>query len=248
MALIGTAETQRSATRQPPPVRAHRVPHIPFVGGELLFLALVLVLAVIVHGHPAPLPGDLDLALGLQHLLLPHHVVTRLLDAVSALNWPTPSGITVAVVLLVLLVLRRWLDAVVALVTSAVADGSSYLTNEIVRRPRPAGHGLSILQHITHYFSFPSGHVIHAVTFFGFLLFLTYQTRRPARWLWLVRLVLIAVIALMGPSRVLEGEHWPSDVLEGLLLGGFWLVLGIHAYGWARQHWPHLRGHAEEPA
>jgi undecaprenyl-diphosphatase len=221
------------------------VPHLAFALGELLLLALALALAVLVHGHPAPLPGDVDLARGLQHLLLPHHVLTALLDAVSAVNWPTPSAITVAAVLVVLLVRHRRLDALLALTISVVADASSYLTNQLVRRPRPADHGLAILQHITRYLSFPSGHVIHAVAFFGFLLFLTYQTRHPARWLWLVRLLLAALIVLMGPSRVLEGEHWPSDVLEGLLIGAFWLVLGLHAYNAARRRWPHLLGHDE---
>lgn len=242
MPATGTSKTQQPYIGQTRPVRSHRVPHVRFAFGELLLWALALALAVIVHGHPAPLPGDVGLARGLQHLLLPHRVLTGLLDAVSAINWPTPSGITVAALLVVLLVLRRWLDAILALVTSVLADGSSYLTNEIVRRPRPADHGLFILQHITRYFGFPSGHVIHAVAFFGFVLFLTYQTGRPAGWLWPVRLTLLAVIVLMGPSRVLEGEHWPSDVLEGLFVGAFWLVLGIHVYGTAGRRWPHLLG------
>jgi membrane-associated phospholipid phosphatase len=71
------------------------------------------------------------------------------------------------------------------------------------------------------------------VAFFGFVLFLTWRMRRPALPLWPVRAVLIALIVLMGPSRVLEGEHWPSDVLGGLLYGAFWLILGLHVYAWA---------------
>ena len=44
----------------------------------------------------------------------------------------------------------------------------------------------------------------------------------------------------MAPSRVLEGEHWPSDVLGGLLFGGFWLLVGIQVYLAATARWPHL--------
>ena len=235
----------RGATRdhavQPPAVR-----HPRFVIGEVLLLVPALALAAVVERHPAPLPGDVGLTLAEQHLLLPHRLLAQAIDAVSTINWPIPSAITLVVVTVVLLILRRRLAAVVALVTAGLADGASFLTNEIVRRPRPSGHGLHVLQHITNYFSFPSGHVVHALAFFGFLVFLTYQVVRPAAWLWLVRLVLIVLIVLMAPSRVLEGEHWPSDVLEGLLYGAFWLVLGIHAYLWAQRRWPRLPGRHEQ--
>jgi membrane-associated phospholipid phosphatase len=224
------------------------VRHIPFAAAELLMLVAAIALAFAVRRHPGPLPGDVGLSLAAQHTLLPHRALTAEIDAVSTINWPIPSAIALAVVIVVLLFLRRKLDAIVALVTSGVADGSSYLTNQLVRRPRPMGHGLHVLQHITNYFSFPSGHVIHALAFFGFLVFLTYQTRRPAPWLWIVRVVLVALIVLMGPSRILEGEHWPSDVVEGLLYGALWLILGIHAFKWARQRWPRLLSHDEQQA
>lgn len=228
---------------QPPAVR-----HPHFAIGEALLLAPALALAAVVARHPGPLPGDVGLTLAEQHLLLPHWLLAQAIEGVSTINWPIPSAITLVAVTVVLLILRRRLAAVVALVTAGLADGASFLTSELVRRPRPSGHGLQVLQHITNYFSFPSGHVVHALAFFGLLLFLTYQVVRPTAWLWLVRLVLIALIVLMAPSRVLEGEHWPSDVLEGLLYGAFWLVLGIHAYLWARRRWPRLLGRHEQAA
>src|SRR5437763_1258483 len=197
-----------------------------------------------VRRHPGPLPGDVGVALALQHFLLPHHWLASLVDGVSAINWPVPSAIVVAGVVGLLVTLRRWLAAGTALLTSALADASSYITNEIVRRPRPSDHGLHILHVITTYYSFPSGHVVHAVAFFGFVLFLTWQTRRLAPLLWPVRAVLIALIALMGPSRELEGEHWPSDVLGGLLYGAFWLILGLHLDTWAGHRRPRDRRRA----
>jgi len=121
-----------------------------------------------------------------------------------------------------------------------------------VQRPRPDGYGVHVLRHITNYFSFPSGHVVHAFAFFGFLLFLSLRSWSPTTgraqssrlwpWaLWAIKVVLIALIVLMGPSRVLEGEHWPSDVVGGALTGAFWLVLGAHLYLWAERRWPRLR-------
>ena len=224
VARPGQTRTSRSFARR----------HAAFIGGELVALLAALALTVIVKRHPGPLPGDVELALALQHFLLPHHWLASLVDGVSTINWPVPSAIIMLGVVGLLVTLRWWLAAGTALLTSALADASSYLTNEIVRRPRPSDHGLHILRVIKNYYSFPSGHVIHAVAFFGFVLFLTWQTRCPAPLLWPVRAILIALIVLMGPSRVLEGEHWPSDVLGGLLYGVFWLLLGLHVYSWAK--------------
>ena len=221
----------------PVPAAAPRVRHGGFLAGEALLLVLSAALAVIVKGHPAPLSGDVGITLAVQHLLLPHRLLADLIDGVSTVNWPQPAAVFLAAVTVALLVLRRWLAAIVVVLTSCLADLSSWLTNEIVRRPRPLDHGVHVLQKITNYYSFPSGHVIHALAFFGILLFLTWRVRRPAAWLWIARIVLIALIVLMGPSRILEGEHWPSDVLEGLFIGAFWLLLGIHTYLWAARRW-----------
>ncbi len=223
------------------PLEEPQVRHGRFLVGEALLLALIAALAVAVKGHPAPFPGDVGITLGVQHLLLPHRLLTNLLDGVSTINWPQPAAVILVVVTALLLVLRRWLAAIVVVLSSCLADLSSWLTNEIVRRPRPFDHGIHVLRKITNYYSFPSGHVVHALAFCGILLFLAWRVRRPAAWLWVARVVLVALIVLMGPSRVLEGEHWPSDVVEGLLIGAFWLLLGVHAYMWAARRWPRGR-------
>lgn len=58
------------------------------------------------------------------------------------------------------------------------------------------------------------------------------------RW-WLAAGALV-VVAAMGPSRVLLGVHWLSDVLAGHAIGLAWLAL-VAAFGlpWA---WGERRG------
>jgi undecaprenyl-diphosphatase len=65
-------------------------------------------------------------------------------------------------------------------------------------------------------FAFPSGHQLRA-TFLATLV-------TPPRLPWLA--VSIAFVAAMALSRVYLGQHWPSDVVGGLLLG---LAFGIPA-------------------
>lgn len=230
-----TQQPSRPVTNRGPETQSKSLStlHKPFILGEFLMLVLLLVLAVIVHLVRGPLLNEPELEVAWQHLVLPHQTLTQVIDLASTINWPNPALIGVIAIVVVLLLLRRWIGAFIAGLVSGLGDASSYLTNQLVQRPRPTGHGLYIQQQINTYYSFPSGHVVHVIGFFGFVLFLTFQTKRlHSWWLWLVRVPLIALIVLVGPSRLLEGEHWPTDVLGGLLLGGFWLVLGIHAYNW----------------
>jgi len=260
-AMTTTSKTRAPAERGVSPTSARRQGgqgalgtrgHGVFLAAEVLLAVLVAALAVAVKGHPGPLPGDVGATLDLQHALLPHQALTALVDSVSTINWPQPSAVALVAIVLVLLVSRRWLDALFGVLTAVLGDLSSYLLNEVVQRPRPNGYGVHVLRHITNYFSFPSGHVVHAFAFFGFLLFLSVRSwslpagrlRSAQVWswaLWAIRVVLIALIVLMGPSRVLEGEHWPSDVVGGALTGAFWLVLGAHLYPWAQRRWPRPR-------
>jgi membrane-associated phospholipid phosphatase len=210
-----------------------------FLAGVIL-LAAAIALALIVKSHPAPLPNDVQIELADQRLLLPHHQLATALDQVSRVNWPTPAGAIVGGVFALLLVMRRFLDALTAAGASVLGDLSSYLTNQFVQRPRPTGHGIVVLKQITNYFGFPSGHVVHVVAFFGVLLFLTFQTKRWPAVRWLLRIMFVLLIVLIGPSRVMEGEHWPSDVVEGLIIGAFWLLAALHFYWWGAQHWPRL--------
>ena len=66
--------------------------------------------------------------------------------------------------------------------------------------------------------------------FFGFLLFLCYVLlkRGPLRITSFV--VLGLMIALIGPSRVYMGAHWPSDTLGAYLWGGMLLMILIEIY------------------
>lgn len=207
---------------------------------ELLLLLLALGLDLLVLLHPQPLPGDVGSTLALQRLLLPQQTLTWLINLTSELTWPTPALLTTIAIVGLLLLLRRWLDALILIVFPALDSGATYLTTLLVQRPRPLGHGIVIQLFVTGYWSFPSGHIAHALTFFGLLVFFTYRLRRPGWWVWPLRLLLIAIVVLMGPSRLLEGEHWLSDVVAGYLYGAFWLILGLQAYGWAARRWPRL--------
>ncbi len=76
-------------------------------------------------------------------------------------------------------------------------------------------------------FSFPSGHSMGSMTYYGFLIYLILRSKRKplSKTGWGILFCL--VILLIGTSRIYLGVHYPSDVLAGYLAGGVWLVLCI---------------------
>jgi membrane-associated phospholipid phosphatase len=74
--------------------------------------------------------------------------------------------------------------------------------------------------------NFPSGHVVYATALCSLLGWLAL-----ARGNRLLFASMVVVIVCMGPCRVIDGAHWPSDVLAGYCLGLAWtiavLVLGL---------------------
>ena len=73
-------------------------------------------------------------------------------------------------------------------------------------------------------YSFPSGHALFAVCFFGGLaVLLTHRLRRGAfrTTVWLVTAI---IVLLIGSSRVYLGVHHPTDVVGGFAVGVIWVT------------------------
>lgn len=120
-------------------------------------------------------------------------------------------------------------EAVASLFAAGMSQVVNILLKFIIQRPRPSNDLVDVLTELRDY-SFPSGHVMFYVGFFGFLAFLCLTFLKPS----LLRTVLLAffitLVILVGPSRVYLGEHWASDVLGGYLAGSLTLVLSIRHY------------------
>ncbi|OUO58495.1 phosphatase PAP2 family protein [Olsenella sp. An270] len=90
----------------------------------------------------------------------------------------------------------------------------------LVQRPRPDGFRLISESG----YSFPSGHSMVAMAFFGLLIWMVwrYHRRDVMRVVWCALFVL--VIVMVGVSRIYLGVHYASDVLAGFCVSLVWLV------------------------
>jgi len=75
--------------------------------------------------------------------------------------------------------------------------------------------------------SFPSGHALMSVTFYGLLIYITWKTV-TRKWLkWLLTISLLLLILIIGFTRIYLRVHYPSDVFAGFAIGFLWLVISI---------------------
>jgi undecaprenyl-diphosphatase len=89
----------------------------------------------------------------------------------------------------------------------------------LARRPRPIARQVNVVIAPLGGTSFPSGHVLSYVGTYGILAYLVSSRVRDARLRRLLIAPPLALIALVGPSRIHQGHHWLTDVLASYLLG-----------------------------
>ena len=97
------------------------------------------------------------------------------------------------------------------------------LLKRILQRPRPTE--LRIVEETG--YSFPSGHSMVSMAFYGYLIYLIYRYIKNKYVKWTLITILSILICLIGISRIYLGVHYTSDVLGGFLLSISYLVIYI---------------------
>ena len=88
------------------------------------------------------------------------------------------------------------------------------LLKGILQRPRPTEY--RIIEETG--YSFPSGHSMISMAFYGYLIYLIYKYVKNKYIKWISIVVLSLLICTIGISRIYLGVHYTSDVLGGFLL------------------------------
>jgi undecaprenyl-diphosphatase len=172
---------------------------------------------------------EIDLAITLRLQARQRPALAAVMRAASWPGFPPQSRVIPPMVItgLFALDLRR------AAFCQTLAWGTA-LTSEVIkraiRRPRPLPEQVRVVLAPLGGSSFPSGHVLTYVGNYGFMAYLAYTLLEPAPLGIGVAGGLIALIGLVGPSRIYEGHHWPSDVAASYLLGFSYLLSLIWLY------------------
>jgi undecaprenyl-diphosphatase len=183
------------------------------------------LLAVLARRHRY-FPADVGITRAIQRPNL--RLYDALMHAVSNLGWRWISVGTRASIGTLMWAAGFRMESAFTISTWS-GDMLTGLIKAGVLRPRPTRDLVRVVSHLEEA-SFPSGHVVHYVTFYGFLFYLVFIHLKQ-RWFRTALLTLLAgIILLVGPSRIYMGHHWPSDVGGAYLVGTLWLGVIIIAY------------------
>ncbi|EGO62974.1 phosphatase PAP2 family protein [Acetonema longum] len=137
-------------------------------------------------------------------------------------------GIFVPVVLCVLAFFHRWREALSLVICLSGAAILNLGLKHLFERARP--EAFRVVEETG--YSFPSGHAMVALCFYGIILYLV--SRVVASWSLRIGLFYVGIFlaAAIGISRIYLGVHYPSDVIAGYLGGSTWLVFCIVMLEW----------------
>lgn len=98
---------------------------------------------------------------------------------------------------------------------------SNVVLKKFVNRARPS------LEHLVtvNTLSYPSGHSMSAMAFYGFLIYLSIRYTKSYVLRIGFPILLFVLILTIGASRIYLGVHYPSDVAAGYIGGFIWVVL-----------------------
>ncbi|MDO6473278.1 phosphatase PAP2 family protein [Maribacter sp. 1_MG-2023] len=125
--------------------------------------------------------------------------------------------------LISLLVFKCWKYVVQATLILALATISNMVLKRFIDRARPGIEHLISVETL----SYPSGHAMSAMAFYGFLIFLVTKFNIQKVMKYVLMITLITIILSIGISRVYLEVHFPSDIAGGFIAGFIWVVFCV---------------------
>jgi undecaprenyl-diphosphatase len=157
------------------------------------------------------------------HLTRP---IIEVMLAFSDLGSPLWIAAITSVVVLILVLRKRWYGLLAVILTVPGGMLVHHLIQIVVHRHRPFRH--SEFLDLGGY-SFPSGHTMAATLLYGLLAMFAVLVWKGWHWRILAVLGAVSVVVLVGFSRIALGAHYLTDVLAGIAGGASWLMLCILA-------------------
>lgn len=184
----------------------------------ILFIAFV-ILAIFVGNNPV---NDFDI--GISRFVQQFHnpVLDKVMIWISAFGNISIAVASVVMTTLLFFIFKYKREALFVLATSLTGLITLSL-KFLFSRPRPTNEYVTLIETYKNH-SFPSGHTLSYVVFFGFIIFLMRQLKSIPSYLRNIISSFSYFMFIVGPiSRIYLGAHWFTDIVGGLLIGLLYL-------------------------
>ncbi|PHQ29056.1 phosphatase PAP2 family protein [Leeuwenhoekiella nanhaiensis] len=132
-------------------------------------------------------------------------------------------AILVIATILSYFVFKQWKYVLQIVLVLALASISNVILKRFIDRARPSIEHLVTVETL----SYPSGHAMSAMAFYGFLIYLVTRFRMNRFLKALCITALVLFILSIGISRIYLGVHFPSDIAGGFIAGFIWVIFCI---------------------
>lgn len=119
---------------------------------------------------------------------------------------------------------RHWEFVLQLLLVVIVSGLSNQFLKEVFQRSRPSLENMVVAVETL---SYPSGHAMVSMSFYGFLAYLVFHIKMRKRVRSVLFTFFVVLIAAIGISRIYLGAHFPSDVAGGYIAGLIWLAFCV---------------------
>ncbi|MFC5284959.1 phosphatase PAP2 family protein [Pedobacter alpinus] len=195
----------------------------------ILFAFMVMIVSLICFFSITDLVTDNELK-HYDDVVIAHIIAERTPNLTAFMKSMTFIGNSVGYFLLVpivtvfFIIRKNWRISLEITIVLILSSGLNVVLKRIISRPRPPEINRLVFADFT---SFPSGHAMSAITFYGFIIYLSYLLIKKYWLKYSVIIICCLMVLLIGFSRVYLGVHYPSDILAGYFAGIAWLMFCI---------------------
>jgi membrane-associated phospholipid phosphatase len=186
------------------------------VAAAAVFLCATIALGAAVAHRP---PGALDVAA----TALRGHAVSLALFFTSLGRWWMLLPIAVVALGVGMSARANLIPLTIVFAAQAASQAATTLLKLAFHRIRPGVYVGPLESDL----SFPSGHAVTAIVFFGGLAILAWQAPFPRPVAAAAAIVLVICAIGIPWSRLALGAHYATDVIGGLFFGAAWLCAAL---------------------
>ena len=147
-------------------------------------------------------------------------------QVMKVITWFGSATCLILLTIILFIVLKNKITGFIIAINLVIVTILNQLLKFVLQRPRPDDYRLIDESG----YSFPSGHSMISMAFYGYLIYLIYKSKFNKYVKIILITIFVFLILFIGISRIYLGVHYTSDVIAGILLSISYLIVFIKLF------------------